>query len=171
MFTVRVSAAGNVDIILNLYYSFIILISVLIKCVCVTMCWSYGKWCILLVRSTVPQVDHSVVKILVLPYKLTPSFVEIFSSLKSQLVPRSLRYVQSIKHIYYNFLKLWLSYLPLTNVHIFVYVPPKNLNAVAKIQPLCLPKMMIFGSGMISEPISQYYQTLLALRHIIEMPK
>ena len=39
----------------------------------VAVCWSYDKWCILIIRSTVPQVDHSVVKvwILTLPYKLT----------------------------------------------------------------------------------------------------
>ena len=47
-------------------------------------CWSYGKWYILIVRSTVPLVDHSVVKvcILAISYRLTPSFVETFSKLK-----------------------------------------------------------------------------------------
>ena len=48
------------------------------------VCWSYAKWCILIIRITVPLVDHSVVKVsvLALPYKTTPSFVEIFSGLK-----------------------------------------------------------------------------------------
>ena len=47
---------------------------------CVPVCWNYGKWCISTVRSTVPLVDHSLVKVRIfaLPYKLTPSFTEIF---------------------------------------------------------------------------------------------
>ena len=41
---------------------------------------SYSKWCILIVRSIVPLIDHSVVKvyILVLLSKSTISFEEIF---------------------------------------------------------------------------------------------
>ena len=43
----------------------------------VAVCWS--KWCISIVISSVPLVDHSVVKvwILALLYKLTDSFREI----------------------------------------------------------------------------------------------
>ena len=45
--------------------------------------WSYSR-VFTIVRSTVPLVDHTVVKIwiLALPYKSTPSFVKISSSLK-----------------------------------------------------------------------------------------
>ena len=41
---------------------------------------SYGKWCVSIVRSTVPLVDHSGVKvwILALLYKSTPSCI-VFS--------------------------------------------------------------------------------------------
>ena len=28
-----------------------------------SVCWSYGKWCILIVSSTVALVDHSVEKV------------------------------------------------------------------------------------------------------------
>ena len=46
----------------------------------VAVCWSYGKWYISIVRSTVPLVDHSVVKVLILAllYMAIPNFVEIF---------------------------------------------------------------------------------------------
>ena len=45
---------------------------------------SYGKWCISIVRRTVPLIDHSVVKVLILaqPYKSTPNLMKIFSGLK-----------------------------------------------------------------------------------------
>ena len=42
------------------------------------VCWNYVKWCISIVRRTVPLVDHAMVKvsILALPYKSTPSIVQ-----------------------------------------------------------------------------------------------
>ena len=43
----------------------------------VIVCWNYSKWCILIVKRTVPLVDHSgggvKVWIIVLLYKSTPS--------------------------------------------------------------------------------------------------
>ena len=58
-----------------------------------TLCWGYVKWCISIVKSTIPLVDLCRVKvrILALPYKSTHSFVEIFSYLKCRLVNRNLR--------------------------------------------------------------------------------
>ena len=50
----------------------------------VAFCWSYGKWCISIGRSSVPLVDHFVVKVWIqaLPNKSTPGYIEIFSDLK-----------------------------------------------------------------------------------------
>ena len=84
--------------ILNSYYSFIILYKYyyfILTCVnllnmfikhdfklemFVAVCWSYGKCCVFIVRSSIPLVDHSVVKvyILILLYKSTPSFTVTF---------------------------------------------------------------------------------------------
>ena len=110
VFAVNALAVGNgvlynVNIILNLFYSFII---ILLFCVnllnmltkrefklemFVVVCWSYTKWCISILRGTILLVDHFVIKvwILAVPYKLTPSSVEIFSSLKNRLVRCNLR--------------------------------------------------------------------------------
>ena len=54
----------------------------------VPVCWSYCKWFMSLVKSTVIMVDHSVVKGLdfSLPYKWTTGFVEIYSGLEGWLV-------------------------------------------------------------------------------------
>ena len=59
----------------------------------VAVYWSYGKWCISIVRSTIPLVDQSMAKvwILILSYELTSSFVEFFSGLKFSLVRHNLR--------------------------------------------------------------------------------
>ena len=45
----------------------------------VAVCWSYSKWCILIVGTTVPLVEYTVLKafILALPYKSTLNFVEV----------------------------------------------------------------------------------------------
>ena len=50
----------------------------------VAICCSYVKWCVSIVRSSVPLGEHSIVKvwILALLYKLAPCFVKIFFRLK-----------------------------------------------------------------------------------------
>ena len=60
-----------------------------------SVCWSYGKWCISIVRCSVSPVDHSVVKVfsLTLTYKSTPSFVEMFSCFKSRCIHWNLPYI------------------------------------------------------------------------------
>ena len=56
----------------------------------VSIYWSYGKWFVLIVRSTVSLIDHLVVNIwiLALTYKSIPSFVEIFFRLKKSTYAR-----------------------------------------------------------------------------------
>ena len=101
VFMISASAVKNsmwysICTILNLYYSFIIFIILYVHLlnmfskkkfkleISAAVCWSYGKYCMLIVKSTVPLIDHTVltVWILALPYKLTPSFVEIFFWIK-----------------------------------------------------------------------------------------
>ena len=65
----------------------------------VTVCWSYVKWCILIVRSTVPLFSQSGVKvwILTLSYKSISSFVDIFlSGLKTVIKKGHIRLLQLI---------------------------------------------------------------------------
>ena len=100
MFTVSVSAVGNSiwysnDIIFNLYqfYYFTLICVNLLNMftkhgfkleMFLAVFWSYGKLCILIVR-TVSLVNHSVLKVWILPllYKLSCSFIDIFRLKKS----------------------------------------------------------------------------------------
>ena len=68
----------------------------------VMVCWTYGKWCLLIFRSTVPLIDHSMVKVCILTVldKTTPSFVDMFSGLKSWLVFCNLPYIYIYIYIY-----------------------------------------------------------------------
>ena len=64
---------------LLLFYLWVDLLKMFNKHVCKleifeSLCWSYGKWCRLIVRSIVQLVDPSVMKVLILalPYKSPP---------------------------------------------------------------------------------------------------
>ena len=92
------------------------------------VCCSYGKWCILIIRTIAPLVDTAVkVRILSLAYKLTLTFIDIFSGLKRQLTLCSFQEVTFI--LILNLYLSWsVNYTQMCLIHIHINRMKHKIN-------------------------------------------